>query len=340
MAKLNMDDVMKLLEGGMNIKDLADLEAVTYKCMQKRIERYRQKQHLPLKPVISKRQINAHWGLKIKQHVETYPKDSLRDRCNKLQQQGFPFCYQTLNRYMKENNLNKHRREYGIVFSQQHKDQRVCFATRMLQIISEDPDFLKCIIFSDESVFKFQNFDSQKFYYGVNKRNDMRVRRKQGDRYGTQFWGCFSFYGLGPITTIRGKLNQFTYCQMMQDHLLPEWNAAKTLFRPFFQQDNAPCHNARYTRNWFKQKGIVLIDWPSCSPDLNPIEDLWAIMKRRLGKLDFPPNEDALENITLKLWESIQENDLDMLENLALSFKTKLQKCLQLNGDLINKFYL
>jgi len=47
-----------------------------------------------------------------------------------------------------------------------------------------------------------------------------------------------------------------------------------------FQQDGAPCHTARVCMKWFKDHGVTVLDCPGNSPDLNPIENLCARLKR------------------------------------------------------------
>ncbi|KAF7651236.1 hypothetical protein LDENG_00113580 [Lucifuga dentata] len=49
-----------------------------------------------------------------------------------------------------------------------------------------------------------------------------------------------------------------------------------------FQQDNAKPHSARITNAWLRKKRVQVLDWPACSPDLSPTENVWHIMKHTI----------------------------------------------------------
>lgn len=63
-----------------------------------------------------------------------------------------------------------------------------------------------------------------------------------------------------------------------------------------FQHDRAPAHTVKSTKEWFTEQRITLLDWPENSPDANPKENLWVIIKRRLRKY-YPDNLKELKQV-------------------------------------------
>ncbi len=85
------------------------------------------------------------------------------------------------------------------------------------------------------------------------------------------------------------------------------------------QHDNDPKHN-KAAKKWLKKKHIKFLEWPSQSPDLNPIENLWRELKVRVAKRQ-PQNLNDLERICKDEWDKIPP---EMCANLVANYKKGL----------------
>ncbi|KAI4875573.1 hypothetical protein NFI96_020787, partial [Prochilodus magdalenae] len=62
-----------------------------------------------------------------------------------------------------------------------------------------------------------------------------------------------------------------------------------------------PKHTARATKEWLPKKHFMVLEWPSQSPDFNPIEHFWRELKVRVAQRQ-PQNITALEEICMEEW--------------------------------------
>lgn len=86
-------------------------------------------------------------------------------------------------------------------------------------------------------------------------------------------WSCFFWNGVGPIHKIDGILDKEKYVDILNNVMLP-WAEENLPVIWKFQQDNDPKHTAKVTKKFLEDNSINVLEWPSSSPGLNPIEHL------------------------------------------------------------------
>ena len=136
-------------------------------------------------------------------------------------------------------------------------------------------------------------------------------------------WVCFSAKGTGQLHRIEGRMNGAMYREVL-GNLLPSVRALKMGRGWVFQHDNDPKHTAKATKEWLKKKHIKVLEWPSQSPDLNPIENLWRELKLRVAKRQ-PRNVKDLERICKEEWTKIPPK---ICANLLKNYNRRLTSVL------------
>ncbi len=117
-------------------------------------------------------------------------------------------------------------------------------------------------------------------------------------------WAAMSSAGVGPLCFLKSTVNAAIYQEILEHFMLPSADKLYGDADFIFQQDLAPAHTAKGTKSWFNDHGVTVLDWPANSPDLNPIENLWGIVKRKMRDTR-PNNADDLKTTVKETWASI-----------------------------------
>jgi hypothetical protein len=217
------------------------------------------------------------------------------------------------------------------MLSRHHKKERMDFALSHKEWTLED---WKRVVWSDETKVNRLGSDGRKWVW-------KRVGEPLSDRLvqGTKkfgggsvmVWGCMTWDGVGMACKIDGRMDGELYCQILDDELQGTLSYYhKSPAHILFQQDNDPKHTSKRAQNWFNNHDIRVMQWPSQSPDLNPIEHLWNHVKRKLGEYEEPPTS------VHELWERFQEEweriEPSVCQNLIESMPRRIEAVLRAKG--------
>ena len=150
------------------------------------------------------------------------------------------------------------------------------------------------IIWSDEKCFVIDKKDGRiRCYRRKNERFLPPNIHQYGPRKSIMVWAAISAEGKSEMIRFQGNVTARRYREeALEPGLLPFLNTHQAN-QMQYMQDNAPRHHAYATRDWFQDNNVTLFSpWPSKSPDMNPIENLWAQMETALNRrVNRPTNE-------------------------------------------------
>ena len=103
------------------------------------------------------------------------------------------------------------------------------------------------------------------------------------------------------------------------------WNSNEFIF----QQDLAPPHSAKSTQAWCENSHIHMLDWPANSPHLNPMENLWGIVKKKLHKHQ-PNTCEQLKDAMKTCWNEVTPHEC---QQLIHSMPRRIEAVIKARGD-------
>ena len=202
----------------------------------------------------------------------------------------------TVRRRLSETRINARRSRKKPLLTEKHLRLRLGWATTHTQWTLDD---WKSVLFTDESKVSIGNNGALYVWHCKGEEFlpeccDHTVQHAAS----VMVWGSMCWHGLGSLVKLEGRLDSTAYQQVLGEHMLTD--AAALIGDDFvFQQDNAPIHTSRSTRQWLRQHDVILLDWLPNSPDANSIENLWRELKTAANRREL--------RTAAELWNALQE---------------------------------
>jgi hypothetical protein len=163
-------------------------------------------------------------------------------------------------------------------------------------------------------------------------------------------WGCFRWNRLGPLIVLPpGGVGSDEYIEILIDGLLSfkddvlgttddDTIVVQGPEDLIFMQDDAPCHKTADVMKFFEEEDIKVMAWPANSPDLNPIENLWHMLKVKFHqrftefRCTLSKSQGSLEKYGDVLQEVWSELNPTVVSNLIRSMPGRVQAVIEAKG--------
>ena len=234
----------------------------------------------------------------------------------------------TVRRRLATNQMFARRPYKGPILTRRHRRNRLAWANNHVGWTRQQ---WREVLFTDESKFNLSFADGNK-----------RIYRRRGERFaqccvlehnrwvggGIMVWAGISADQKTALHVVRGRLNAIAYRDTIVQHNVLPFMAQHRL--RLFQQDNARPHVARVTLDFLRQQHVNTLPWPSLSPDLSPIEHVWAELGRQVRSRPVQPaNLQQLEAALNQEWQAIPQY---IIRRYVQSMHRRCQAVIQAQG--------
>ncbi|GFV91223.1 transposable element Tcb1 transposase [Trichonephila clavipes] len=246
---------------------------------------------------------------------------------------GKQISRKTVVRRLRGGGLYARRPVVCVPLTRQHRTARLQWCREHHNWTEQD---WACVLFSDESRFSLSSDCRRQLIWRESGTAYRPENIKEKDRYPT----CSIMVWAGIMINGRTRLHvvangTMTGQRYIDEFLLPHVR----LFRGavgdkfVFMDDNATCHRTLAVQDCLDSEGIQRLVWPARSPDLNPIENVWDALGRKVAGRNYPPtNKNTVIRALTEEWDKLPQQ---LLGNVLQSMVRRVECCITLHGGHI-----
>jgi transposase len=246
-----------------------------------------------------------------------------QDIANQLERERVVVSERTVQRRLNEAGAKYNRPMSKPLLTKHHQERRLKWARD-----HQNTDWNQ-VIFCDETTIRLNSVKGMVW----NLPGKKKIVRTVKHPIKVNVWGCFSSKGFGRIVCFPQNLDAKLMCSIYRYGLLPtaykQFGRDSTSWK--LQEDNDPKHMSKLATNWKEEKGIERIDWPSMSPDVAPIENVWQLLKMKLRKKNIS-NYQSLVSAIKREWKALPH---ELAIKLVDSMKSRIFEVVESHGDFI-----
>ena len=236
----------------------------------------------------------------------------------------------TVRRRLREADYRSRKRPSAVELTERHKSARLQWAMSRCHWRSQ----WDRVVWTDEASVHLRRRDGR-----------LRIWTKRGNRIPDHLvlpitqgggrlliWGGIWMNGRSELHIQRENMNSDRYVKVLERHIYPlSFQLGDPSTDWWLMDDNATCHRSSLTNSYKSQAGIRTLSWPARSPDLNPIENMWSLLKRRVRRLLLPGDDLVrLQELLRQEWGSISQSTVN---RLIESMPSRVHDVIQLSGN-------
>jgi transposase len=246
-----------------------------------------------------------------------------RDIANQLNKKGVEINERTVQRRLNEAGAKYNRPLSKPLLTENHREKRLEWAEDQRTTNWDQ------VIFSDETTIRMNSVKGLVW----NLPGKKKIVRTVKHPIKVNVWGCFSARGFGRVVCFNENLNANLMCDIYKYGLLStarkQFGHDSTLWK--LQEDNDPKHTSKLATNWRMNNNVQKIDWPSMSPDIAPIENVWQLLKMKLRKKKLSTYQSLVSAIKRE-WKSLSP---ELAIKLVHSMNNRISEVIENDGDFI-----